>query len=157
MEKFNRELNGYNKEEVNRFLSETITQLEAMLSKATEQDKTIKLNQITIGNYEKDIASLTDKINHFQTMEDTIKRTILVAEETSNNIRTNSIKEANLIVEEARNNANRIVNDSLVRAEKIELQSDNLERNMRIFKKKLKSIIEQQMVVVDEIEEIELK
>ncbi|MEG2283603.1 MAG: DivIVA domain-containing protein [Bacilli bacterium] len=157
MEKFNRELNGYNKEEVNRFLSETITQLEAMLSKATEQDKTIKLNQITIGNYEKEIASLTDKINHFQTMEDTIKRTILVAEETSNNIRTNSIKEANLIVEEARNNANRIVNDSLVRAEKIELQSDNLERNMRIFKKKLKSIIEQQMVVVDEIEEIELK
>lgn len=157
MEKFNRELNGYNKEEVNRFLSETITQLEAMLSKATEQDKTIKLNQITIGNYEKEIASLTDKINHFQTMEDTIKRTILVAEETSNNIRTNSIKEANLIVEEARNNANRIVNDSLVRAEKIELQSDNLERNMRIFKKKLRSIIEQQMVVVDEIEEIELK
>ena len=39
---------------------------------------------------------------------------------------------------------------------KIEQNADTLERNMRIFKRKLKSIMEQQMAVVEEIEILEL-
>ena len=54
-------------------------------------------------------------------------------------------------------NASRIVNEALLRAEKIENNADLLERNMRIFKRKLKSIIEQQMAVVEEIEVLELE
>ena len=48
-------------------------------------------------------------------------------------------------------------NEALLKAERIELQANTLERNMRIFKKKLKSIMEQQMAVVEEIEILELE
>ena len=67
------------------------------------------------------------------------------------------IEEKNAIIEEARKNASRIVNDALLRAEKIEIKTDTLERNLRIFKKKLKLVVEQQLTVIDEIEELELK
>lgn len=68
-----------------------------------------------------------------------------------------SYDEKNTIIEEARKNASRIVNDALLRAEKIEIKADTLERNMRIFKKKLKLVVEQQLTVIDEIEDLDLK
>ena len=46
---------------------------------------------------------------------------------------------------------------ALGKAEKIENNRETLERNMKIFKRKLKLIIEQQMAVVDEIEVLEIE
>ena len=66
------------------------------------------------------------------------------------------MEEAKIIVEDAKRNASRIVNDALIRSEKIEIKADTLERNIRIFKKKLKLIVEQQLSVVDEIEELKI-
>ena len=64
--------------------------------------------------------------------------------------------EAEMIIGDAKGNASRIVNESLLRAEKIENRADILERNLKIFKRKLRIIVEQQMAVVDEIEVLEL-
>lgn len=89
-------------------------------------------------------------------MEETIKNSMFKAEEASNNIKKQAIDESKIIVSDAKRNASRIVNDALIRSEKIELKADMLERNIRIFKKKLKLIVEQQLSVVDEIEELEL-
>lgn len=164
MEKFNRELNGYNKQEVNKFLNDTIVQLETMLKKAEEQDKRIQEQRKIIQTQNQKlteqattIAKINDQLIHCKSIESTLQKAIFSAEETGNNIRRNASKEAALIIQEARQNASRIVNDSLLRAEKVELQTDTAERNLRIFKKKLRSIVEQQEAVVEEIEELELK
>ena len=61
-----------------------------------------------------------------------------------------------MIVTDAKNNASRIVNEALLKAEKIQASADTLEQNMKIFKRKLKLIIEQQLAVVEEIEVLEL-
>ena len=73
------------------------------------------------------------------------------------NIKKMAKEERDMIIRDAKNNASRIVNEALLKAERIELQANTLERNMRIFKKKLKSIMEQQMAVVEEIEILELE
>ena len=65
-------------------------------------------------------------------------------------------EEREMIVRDAKNNASRIVNEALLKAEKIENNAETLEKNMKIFKRKLKVIMEQQMAVVDEIELLEL-
>ena len=81
---------------------------------------------------------------------------ILKAEETGDNIKRMAREEHEMIVRDAKNNASRIVNEALLKAEKIENHAENLEKNMKIFKRKLKVIMEQQMAVVDEIELLEL-
>lgn len=142
MDKFSLEANGYSRSEVNKFIDDVIANTESMI-------KRVKSQQLEINN-------LKEEIVKYKKMEETLKGSMYKAEEASTNIRKQAMDEGKIIVEEARRNASRIVNDALLRAEKIELKADVLERNVRIFKKKLKLVIEQQLAVVDEIEILDI-
>ena len=96
------------------------------------------------------------RLKIYKILEDSINKSIVNAEKTSDNIKRLAREEANVIVSDAKNNASRIVNDALIRSERIEQQADVLERNIKIFKRKLKIIVEQQLAVVEEIEVLDL-
>ena len=142
MRKFSYEANGYNRSEVNQFVSDVISQTEGIIRKCKEQSN--------------EVLKLKQELEHYRSLEDNLKTAIMKAEETGDNIKRMAREEHELIVRDAKNNASRIVNEALLKAEKIENQADTLERNMKIFKKKLKIIMEQQMAVVEEIEVLEL-
>lgn len=143
MNRFSIEENGYNKAEVNKLIDDVIVQTEEIIERVKKQSKQIK--------------ELKQELEKYKKMEETLKNSMYKAEIASNNIKKQAIDEGKIIVEDAKRNASRIVNDALLRSEKIELKADTLERNVRIFKKKLKLIVEQQLSVVDEIEELDLK
>ena len=142
MNKFNIEENGYSKAEVNKFINDVITQTEGIVTRVKKQAR--------------QISELNNELEKYKKMEDTMKSSMYKAELASNDIKKQAMEEANIIVEDAKRNASRIVNDALIRSEKIEIKADTLERNIRIFKKKLKLIVEQQLSVVDEIEELKI-
>lgn len=143
MDKFKIEDRGYSIDEVNKFVDDVIAQTETML------DRMKKLHQDN--NY------LKKEIENYRKVEADLKNALFRAEQNGSEIKKQAYEERNSIIEDARKNASRIVNDALLRAEKIEIKSETLERNMRIFKKKLKLIVEQQLAVVDEVDELELK
>ncbi|MBR4672742.1 MAG: DivIVA domain-containing protein [Bacilli bacterium] len=143
MEKFTITDKGYSVPEVNKFIDNVISHTESMLDKMKKQQKEIEIMKKELDNYKK--------------VEQELKGALFKAEQSSTDIKKQAYDEKNVIIEEARRNASRIVNEALLRAEKIELRADTLERNMRIFKKKLKLVVEQQLSVIDEIEELELK
>ncbi|MEG0994563.1 MAG: DivIVA domain-containing protein, partial [Bacilli bacterium] len=103
------------------------------------------------------LKAVKSELSNYKSIEATLKSAIYKAEETSVNIKKQAIEQGNILIEEAKVNASRIVNDSLIRAEKIEMKADVLETNIKIFKKKLKLIVEQQLSVVEEIETLDLK
>lgn len=143
MEKFSREPDGYNKEEVNKFIDDVIVQTEAVITRVkTQQDE---------------IKTLKKEIEYYKKLEETLKSALLNAEKASNDIKKNAIEESKIIVMDAKRNASHIINDALLRAEKIEIKADTLERNIITFKRKLKLIVEQQLAVVEDIEELDLK
>ena len=142
MDKFHYEANGYNRSEVNAFIERVIRETEGIINKCQEQKDEIK--------------ALKDKLESYKLLEDSINKSIVNAEKTSDNIKRLAREEANVIVSDAKNNASRIVNDALIRSERIEQQADVLERNIKIFKRKLKIIVEQQLAVVEEIEVLDL-
>ena len=142
MDKFHYEANGYNRSEVNAFIERVIRETEGIINKCQEQKDEIK--------------DLKDKLESYKILEDSINKSIVNAEKTSDNIKRLAREEANVIVSDAKNNASRIVNDALIRSERIEQQADILERNIKIFKRKLKIIVEQQLAVVEEIEVLDL-
>ena len=143
MEKFSYETNGYNRKEVNQFVGEVIRETEAIITRVKKQNK--------------EIEDLKKELEKYKAMEESLKNSLLKAEETSDNIKKMAREESDMIITDAKHNASRIVNEALLRAEKIEQNSDMLERNIRIFKRKLKSIVEQQLAVVEEIEVLELE
>lgn len=142
MERFATELNGYSKEEVNKFVNTVIREIESNLERIKKQ--------------ENDLSSLKAELLRYRELENRINSAFEQAKTTNEEMRKIAEREADMIISEARHNASRIVNDALIRAEKVELKKDTLERNMRIYKKKLRSIVEQQMDLVDEIEILEL-
>ena len=143
MEKFSYEANGYNRREVNDFVNDVITQTEGIITKCKEQREEIK--------------KLKEELNHYRTIENTLKDAVMKAEMAGDNIKKMAREESNMLITDAKHNASRIVNEALLKAEKIEVKADTLEHNIKVLKHKLKLIIEQQMSIVEEIEVLDLE
>ncbi len=143
MEKFSYETNGYNRREVNDFVNEVIRETEGIITKVRNQTN--------------ELAELRKELEHYKSLEGSLQQAIRKAEETNNAMKQVAYEEKEAILENAKHNASRIVNEALLKADKIDHEREQIEKNMRIFKKKLRLIVEQQMAVVDEIEVLELE
>lgn len=158
MEKFNRTLRGYDPEEVNKFLDQVIVQVEKMLAELKVKEKQLALKDEKIAKLTEALeqtSHMRDKLEKYERMESTLNRAIIMAQKTSDQIKSNAHKESEIILEDAKNNASRIVNESLLKAEKAEMEANMLKRNINIFKRKLRGIIETQLEMVEDIEKVD--
>ena len=152
MEKFNRTLRGYDPEEVNKFLDQVIKQVEDMVNDLNVKNERIK----TLEHFEQENKALKEKLAQYQRSEETLNRAIMMAQKTSDQMRLAANQECEAIINDAKRNASRIVNEALVRAEKTEREANTLRRNINIFKRRLKDIIETQLAMVDEIDTMDI-
>lgn len=142
MDKFSIVDNGYSISEVNRFVDDVINQTENMLNKMKILDE--------------ENEKLKKEIEKYRENERNLSNALYKAEEAGSSIKKEAYEERNTIIEDARRNASRIVNDALLRAEKIEFKRETLEKNLRVYKRKLRLALEEQSAVIDEIDEIKL-
>ena len=151
MEKFNRALRGYDPEEVNAFLDQVITQVEKMIADGKEKDmKLVKLESL-----EQENIRLKEKLEQYERMESTLNKAIMMAQKTSEQIKVAAIKESETLIEDAKSNASRIVNEALLRAEKTEMEANMLRRNINVVKRRVRDIIQTQMDVINDIEKVD--
>ncbi|HLR75622.1 MAG TPA: DivIVA domain-containing protein [Virgibacillus sp.] len=140
--RFTRSLRGYDVDEVDEFL-----------------DKVIKDYEITIR--EKDelsnqVQDLKEKLSHFTNIEETLNKSILIAQETAEDLQGNARKESKLIIKEAEKNADRIVNEALSKSRQIYMDIEELKKQAKVFRTRLKMLIEAQLDMVsnDDWEEL---
>ncbi|OIJ09825.1 septum formation initiator [Anaerobacillus arseniciselenatis] len=128
---FNRGFRGYDEDEVNEFLDQVIKDYEIVLREKKElADK---------------VAELDEKLAHFSNIESTLNKSILIAQETGEEVKRNAQKEAQLIIKEAEKNADRIINDSLSKSRKIALEIEELKKQASVYKMRFKMLIEAQL------------
>ena len=139
MKKFSTSFNGYNKSEVNSFVRDVAKEYESMLNNLKKRDE--------------EITSLKQRLLQYQNMENTLNKALLIAEDTSSQIKKVARDESKAIIDEAKRNASRIVNDALLKAEKLEADGENLRKRIVIFKRKFRSIIETELETIDSIDE----
>ena len=150
---------NYTPEEVDHFLEQIIIQVEKMIEDNKAKNKEIALRDAKIEELTKlvkNTAHVQEKLEHYERMEDTLKSAIVMAQRTSDQIKSTAHRESEIIVEDAKRNASRIVNESLLKAEKADMEAEMLKRNINIFKRKLRNIIETQLELVDDIEKVEM-
>lgn len=151
MEQFTRTAHGYDPDEVNAFLDKVISHVEKLVDDLKAKDAKIK----ELEEANKSISNLKDKLGQYERMESTLNKAIFMAQKTSDQIKANSYRESEMIVDEAKKNANRIINEALLSAEKTDMEAAMLKRNVVQFKRRLKGIIEQQLEIVNDIEKVE--
>lgn len=152
MEKFSRTLRGYDPDEVNAFLDEVIKRMEEMVEELNISRDTIS----SLKGLEEENQKLKEKVERYSNMEETINKTIVMAQKTSDQLKMSAHHDSQYMLDDAKRNADRIVNEALLRAEKIEHDATMTLRNTKLFKRRLKSIIESQLELVDEIETLDL-
>ena len=140
MEKFSTSENGYNKTEVNRFVSDVANEYENILNRLKSKDNEYQI--------------LKEQLNHYKSLEKTLNKAVLVAEDSSNIIKKVAHDEAKLIIEEAKRNASQIVNDALLEAQKAEIEADQLRRSLKLYKARIKQTIQEQLTMVDDVDKI---
>lgn len=151
MEKFNRVLRGYDPDEVNNFLDHVIAEVEKMVSEIKAKDEEIVSLKAELVKQD----SLKSKLANYERLEDTMNKAIFMAQKTSEQMKVNAHNEAQLIMDDAKKNASRIVNEALLRAEKTEMETNMLRKNINVFKRRIKAIIEEQLESVEEIDKVE--
>lgn len=142
MKKFSKSFSGYNTHEVNAFVDDVVKNVDEMLTKMKAKDM--------------EIDRLTKELEHYKSMDATLNRAIVMAEESSRKYKESSLNESDLIITEAKKNANRIINDALTKAEHIEEESQRLRRNIITYKRRIRSLIDQQAEIVDDLDKIDL-
>ena len=152
MEKFNRTLRGYDPVEVNNFLDGVIKQVEKIIEDSKEKE--VRLTELQ--SLVEENSLLKEKLRQYENMEATLNHAMMMAQKTTDQMRLSAQQEKELVLNDAKQNANRIVNEALLRAEKTEFEANMLRRNINIFKRRVREIIETQLEVVSEIDKIEL-
>lgn len=143
MKKFDKSFNGYNVHQVNAFVDDVVDKVDDMITKMKQKDL--------------EIDRLKKELDHYKSMDATLNRAVMIAEEASNKYKENSLNESDLIITEAKKNANRIINDALLKAEHIEEESQRLRRNIITYKRRIKNLMDQQADIIDDLDKIDLE
>jgi cell division initiation protein len=128
---FNKGFRGYDEDEVNEFLDQVIKDYELIIREKKELEE--RLNE------------MNSRLGHFTNIEETLNKSIVIAQEAGEEVRRNAQKEAKLIVKEAEKNADRIINESLSKARKIALEIEELKKQSKVFRTRFKMLIEAQL------------
>ena len=103
------------------------------------------------------MKELKDKLDYYQNLENTLNRAILIAQDTGDQIKEMAKKESELLLVEARNNADRIVNEALNRADKTIMNAERLNRSVQRYKERFKIVAMNQIKEIDDIEMLEIE
>ena len=132
---FSKSFRGYQEDEVNEFLDHIIKDYEILLKDKKDLEERLKQTD--------------ERVGHFTTIEGTLQKSIVIAQEAAEEVRRNAQKEAKLIVREAEKNGDRIVNESLTKARRIAMEIEELKKQSKVFRNRFKMIVEAQLDLID--------
>ncbi|WP_096189203.1 DivIVA domain-containing protein [Evansella halocellulosilytica] len=132
---FTRGFRGYDEDEVNEFLDQVIKDYEIVIREKKELTDRVH--------------ELEEKLKHFSNIETTLNKSILVAQETAEDVKRNADKEAKLIIKESEKNADRIVNEALSKSRKIALEIEELKKQSSVYRTRFKMLLEAQLELLN--------
>lgn len=132
---FERSFRGYKQEDVDEFLERV----------AKEFERTVKEKM----SLEEKVSLLEDKLAQYQKLENTLHNSIIVAQETAEDVKRNANKEAELIRKEAEKEARRIIDEARYKASRILAEHEEIYKQAQIFKLRFRSFIEAQLASLE--------
>ena len=141
MNNFDTVFRGYDRSQVKSYLDKVIREYERLLNEKKLVDSKVE--------------ELNSRLEKYEKLEGTLNRALYSAENASDEIKKMARQEAEGLINEAKRNANRIINDALLKAEKANDDADRLKRNVTLLKRRLRAIIEGQLEVIEEMDRLD--
>ncbi len=142
MKRFTIASNGYNIDEVNKFIDVVIKRLEKLSNENTK--------------LENKVLELEHKLNETGNVDEKLSKAIIAVQETSDKMRELAKAESKMIIEDAKKNANSIIHEALLTAEKTENEALLLKKNITVYKSRVVNLIKAQLDIAEDLDKIEL-
>lgn len=134
---FKKGFRGYDIDEVETFL----TELSKDYAKSYRENASLKDKN----------AILTDAIENYKEMEETMRSAIISAQRTSEEILRNAHEQADTIIKEAKLKASEIMNESDKEIQALKREAEEIEGRNMLLRAKLKAVLNTYLSMLDEI------
>lgn len=134
---FKKTFMGYSEDTVNDVLDKIIEDYSAYIRENVElKDK---------------LALLNDGLQHYKTIEESLQNTLLVAQQTGEDIKKNAYDKADNVIREAEVRAQKLINDANQEVIKIKFEYEDSKKKLHIFKSKCEMLLMSQMELLKQI------
>ncbi|HEY5584483.1 MAG TPA: DivIVA domain-containing protein [Ruminiclostridium sp.] len=135
--KFKKNFMGYNEDQVNDVLDSAIQDYELYIKENIElKDR---------------ISVLNEGIQHYKNIEESLQSTLLVAQQTGEEIKKNSYDKSENIIKEAELKAQKILNDANQEVIKIHFEYEDMKKRLHLFKTKSETLLLSQLEVLKQM------
>lgn len=134
---FKKNLMGYNEDQVNEVLDRIIEDYDAYVHENIElKDK---------------VALLNEGLQHYKTIEESLQNTLLIAQQTSEDVKKNAYEKAENVIKEAELKAQKIINDANQEVVRIRYEYEEMKKKLHIFKSKAETLLMSQLEILKQM------
>lgn len=138
-QEFKRSFRGYNEDEIDEFLDRVVKDYEQLYRENVELKETID--------------RLKTKVEHFQHIENTLHNTLVVAQETAEDVKLNAKKEAELILNEAKSHAQGMIDEASAKVRQKIAEYEEVNKGIQVYRTKMRTLILTQLELLKSSEE----
>jgi cell division initiation protein len=134
---FKKQLMGYSEDMVNDVLDKIIEDYSAYIKENVElKDK---------------VALLNEGLQHYKTIEESLQNTLIVAQQTGEEIKKNAYEKAENVIREAEIRAQKLINDANQEVVKIKFEYEDSKKKLHVFKSKCEMLLMSQLELLKQI------
>lgn len=134
--RFSKTLKGYNVDEVDDFLDQLTIDYEKLYKENAELKEQLELGK-------KDLE-------HYKNVERTLQNTLVMAQTTAEDIKTNAQERANQIIRDAQSEAKRATETITQEEYEIRKRTEELKRQFDVYKRKMEALLLSQLELLQD-------
>lgn len=134
---FKRGFRGYSEEDVDAFMDDVAGDYEKVYREYCELKERCD--------------KLQDKLSQYEKMESTMNSTLMLAQQTAENVKVSARKEADLILQEASNKKKQIMDETTLNLQASQQELDKIKSQTRSFRAKCRAILTSQLRLLDDM------
>ncbi|AIF51960.1 MULTISPECIES: DivIVA domain-containing protein [unclassified Pelosinus] len=138
---FKRSFRGYNEDDVDEFLDRVIKDYEQLYRENIELKESID--------------RLTGKLEQFQHMETTLHNTLIIAQETAEEVKLNAKKTTELMLKEAEINAQKLAEEASNKVRRMADEYQDLKKQVDVYRVRMRTLVQAQLEILGEPNEDE--
>mgnify|MGYP000894546522 CR=1 FL=1 len=114
--------------------NEVKKELEHLIRENKDLEKRVKFNE--------------EKVEYFTSIQETLNKSIIVAQEAADRLRENARKDAEIIIFEAEKTAEELLKEAAEKATQINRETDAIKKETRIFRQRLQILSQTQLEMI---------
>lgn len=139
---FRKAFRGYDEEEVDEFLDKVINEYEKLFKENAELKEAVAAKDSNIGQY--------------KDLEDTLQKTLVIAQQTADEMKKGAAREAEVIIQEARLKSEQIIAGAEEKAGSVVRDYEEIQKQAHVLKIKLRSFLLSQLELIGSYDDLDL-